>query len=66
MNPRLWLSQNYGALVAFVVFIIMFSVFIGFHSAGLTVPVVNTAANKAVLAALTGMASSRSIVPSGA
>ncbi len=65
MNPRLWLSQNYGALVAFVVFIIMFSVFIGFHSAGLTVPVVNTAANKAVLAALTGMAQTIPVLTGG-
>lgn len=65
MNLHLWLRQSYGALVAFVVFILMFTVFISFHPAGLTVPVATTAANKAVLAALTGMAQTIPVLTGG-
>ena len=51
---RLWLAQNYGALLALALFVLMFAIYIANHSAGLTVPVVTTAANKGVLLALVG------------
>ena len=37
---RLWLAQNYGALLALALFVLMFAIYIGNHAAGLTVPVV--------------------------
>ena len=36
---RLWLAQNYGALLALALFVLMFAIYIGNHAAGLTVPV---------------------------
>jgi ribose transport system permease protein len=62
---RLWLGQNYGALLALVLFIVMFAIYIGNHAAGLTVPVVTTAANKGVLLALVAMAQTLPILTGG-
>jgi ribose transport system permease protein len=62
---RLWLAQNYGALLALALFVLMFAIYIGNHAAGLTVPVVTTAANKAVLLALVAMAQTLPILTGG-
>jgi ribose transport system permease protein len=62
---RLWLSQNYGALLALALFILMFAIYVGNHAAGLTVPVVTTAANKGVLLALVAMAQTLPILTGG-
>jgi len=62
---RLWLGQNYGLLLAIAVFILMFTLYIANHSAGLTVPVVTTAANKAVLLALVAMAQTLPVLTGG-
>jgi len=64
-NLRLWLAQNYGPLLATAVFLLMFGVYIGNHSAGLTVPVVTTAANKGVLLALIAMAQTLPVLTGG-
>lgn len=61
----LWLRQNYGLLLAIAVFVLMFSLYISNHSAGLTVPVVTTAANKAVLLALVAMAQTLPVLTGG-
>ena len=62
---RLWLAQNYGMLLAIGVFASMFALYVSNHSAGLTVPVVITAANKAVLLALVAMAQTIPILTGG-
>jgi ribose transport system permease protein len=62
---RLRLSQNYGALLALALFILMFAIYVGNHAAGLTVPVVTTAANKGVLLALVAMAQTLPILTGG-
>ena len=62
---RLWFGQNYGPVLAIAVFVLMFGVYIGNHSAGLTVPVVTTAANKGVLLALVAMAQTLPILTGG-
>ena len=62
---RLWLGQNYGPVLALAVFVLMFALYIGNHSAGLTVPVVTTAANKGVLLALVAMAQTLPILTGG-
>lgn len=62
---RLWLAQNYGILLAIGVFALMFTLYISNHSAGLTVPVVTTAANKAVLLALVAMAQTVPVLTGG-
>ena len=62
---RLWLVQNYGPLLAFLVFALMFALFIANHPAGLTVPVMTTAANKAVLLALVAMAQTIPVLTGG-
>jgi ribose transport system permease protein len=62
---RLRLAQNYGALLALALFVLMFAIYIGNHGAGLTVPVVTTAANKGVLLALVAMAQTLPILTGG-
>jgi ribose transport system permease protein len=62
---RLWFAQNYGLLLAVLVFIGMFALYIGNHPVGLTVPVVTTAANKAVLLALVAMAQTLPVLTGG-
>jgi ribose transport system permease protein len=62
---RLLVAQNYGPLLALAVFVLMFAIYIGNHSAGLTVPVVTTAANKGVLLALVAMAQTLPILTGG-
>jgi ribose transport system permease protein len=62
---RLLLAQNYGPLLALAVFVLMFAIYVGNHAAGLTVPVVTTAANKGVLLALVAMAQTLPILTGG-
>ncbi len=62
---RLWLVQNYGLLLSVVLFALMFTLYIGNYSAGLTVPVAETAANKGVLLALVAMAQTLPVLTGG-
>ncbi|HYM30032.1 MAG TPA: ABC transporter permease [Candidatus Cybelea sp.] len=62
---RMRLAQNYGPLVAFGLFVLIFAVYIGNHPAGLTVAVATTAANKGVLLALVGMAQTLPVLTGG-
>jgi ribose transport system permease protein len=62
---RLLIAQNYGPLLALAVFVLMFAIYVGNHAAGLTVPVVTTAANKGVLLALVAMAQTLPILTGG-
>jgi len=62
---RLWIAQNYGMLLTIAVSVAMFALYIGKHSAGLTVPVATTAANKAVLLALVAMAQTLPVLTGG-
>jgi len=57
--------QNYGMLVGLGLFVLMFTIYIANHSAGLTVPVVTTAANKGVLLALVAMAQTMVVLTGG-
>ena len=62
---RLWLGQSYGPLLALAVFVLMFGLYIANHRAGLTVPVLTTAANKGVLLALVAMGQTLPILTGG-
>jgi ribose transport system permease protein len=68
MNPadlKLRISQGQGLIIAVTVFVLMFALYIANHPAGLTVPVVTTAANKAVLLALVAMAQTLPVLTGG-
>lgn len=68
MSPadlKLRLAQSQGLLIAVTVFVLMFALYIAYHPAGLTVPVVTTAANKAVLLALVAMAQTLPVLTGG-
>ena len=62
---KLRLGQSQGVILAIVVFVLMFTLYIANHPAGLTVPVVTTAANKAVLLALVAMAQTLPVLTGG-
>ena len=62
---KLRLGQSQGLILAAVVFVLMFTLYIANHPAGLTVPVVTTAANKAVLLALVAMAQTLPVLTGG-
>jgi ribose transport system permease protein len=62
---RLLLSQNYGPIVACIVFALMFSMYIANNNAGWKVAVLVTAANKAVILALVSMAQTLVILTRG-
>ena len=62
---KLRAGQNQGLLIAVAVFFAMFALYISNHPAGLTVPVVTTAANKAVLLALVAMAQTLPVLTGG-
>ncbi len=53
---RYHISHNLGTLTAVALFLLMFTIYISNHEAGLTPAVATTAANKAVLLALVAMA----------
>src|SRR5712691_8027027 len=62
---RLWISQRSGMLLAIALFLLMFTIYIGNHPAGLTVNVATTAANKGVLLALVAMAQTLPVLTGG-
>jgi ribose transport system permease protein len=62
---KLRLAQNYGMLLAILVFVLMFGLYIARNPTGLTADVVNTAANKGVLLALVAMAQTLSVLTGG-
>jgi ribose transport system permease protein len=62
---RYHLAHNLGLLTAIGLFILMFSIYIGNHSAGLNPAVATTAANKAVLLALVAMAQTLPVLTRG-
>lgn len=62
---RYHLSHNAGTLAAIGLFILMFGIYIGNHTVGLTPAVATTAANKAVLLALVAMAQTLPVLTRG-
>jgi len=62
---RYWLAEHKGTLLAVAVFVIMFGVYTGNHSAGFSSMVVMTAANKGVLLALVAMAQTLVVLTAG-
>src|SRR5258708_32347011 len=62
---RLWVAQRSGMLLAIALFLLMFTIYIGNHPAGLTVNVATTAANKGVLLALVAMAQTLPVLTGG-
>ncbi len=64
-DMKLRISQSQGLLIAITVFVLMFTLYITNHPAGLTVPVATTAANKAVLLALVAMAQTLPVLTGG-
>ena len=62
---QLWLRRNNGALLAVGVFVAMFGFYNFNHSAGFSVNVLTTAANKGVLLALVAMAQTIPVLTGG-
>jgi len=62
---RYRLGEHRGTLLAFVFFILMFTIYASNHPAGLTANVVQTAANKGVLLALVAMAQTFVVLTAG-
>jgi ribose transport system permease protein len=62
---RYRISHNLGTLAAVALFVLMFTIYITNHSAGLTPAVATTAANKAVLLALVAMAQTLPVLTRG-
>ena len=62
---RFWLAENRSTLIAFAIFIAMFTIYVTNHPAGFTANVVNTAANKGVLLALVAMAQTMVVITAG-
>jgi len=62
---RYRLSEHRGTLLAFVFFILMFTIYASNHPAGFTANVVQTAANKGVLLALVAMAQTFVVLTAG-
>ncbi|MFN0194417.1 MAG: ABC transporter permease [Aestuariivirga sp.] len=62
---RYFFSHNLGTLTAVGLFVLMFGIYVGNHSAGLNPAVAMTAANKAVLLALVAMAQTLPVLTRG-
>ena len=62
---RFWLAEQRGAIVAVVLFVAMFILYVANHPAGFTPNVVQTAANKGVLLALVAMGQTFVVLTSG-
>lgn len=62
---RYHFSHNLGTLTAIGLFVLMFTIYISNHQAGLTPAVATTAANKAVLLALVAMAQTLPVLTRG-
>ena len=59
------LAQNRGTLIAFALFVVMFTIYASNHPAGFSANVVQTAANKGVLLALVAMAQTLVVITAG-
>ncbi len=62
---RFWLNEQRGALIAVVLFLAMFTLYVTNHPAGFTPNVVQTAANKGVLLALVAMGQTFVVLTAG-
>jgi ribose transport system permease protein len=62
---RYWFADNRGTLLAILVFVVMFAIYTGNHSAGFSANVIMTAANKGVLLALVAMAQTMVVLTAG-
>ena len=62
---RYWFSEHRGTLLAVLVFIVMFAIYTGNHSAGFSANVIMTASNKGVLLALVAMAQTMVVLTAG-
>ena len=68
MNRQAWgfgLREHKGAIAAGAMFVVIFALYILNHPTGWTVPVITTAANKAVLLAVVAMAQTLPVLTSG-
>jgi ribose transport system permease protein len=64
-NLQYTIRQNLGVLLAITLFVVMFTIYVTNHQAGLNPNVVATAANKGVLLALVAMAQTLPILTAG-
>lgn len=62
---RYWFAEHRGALLALLVFVAMFAIYTGNHSAGFSANVITTASNKGVLLALVAMAQTMVVLTAG-
>ena len=62
---RYWLREQRETLLAFVAFVLMFTVYVANHPAGFTANVLTTASNKGVLLALVAMAQTLAVLTAG-
>ncbi|MGN6466760.1 MAG: ABC transporter permease [Rhizobiaceae bacterium] len=62
---KYWLAEQRGTLLAFLTFIVMFTIYVSNHPAGFTANVTQTAANKGVLLAFVAMAQAMVIITAG-
>ncbi|MDK1493525.1 ABC transporter permease [Sinorhizobium sp. 7-81] len=62
---RYWLNEQRGTLMGLAIFLLMFTVYIANHPAGLTANVAQTAANKGALFAFVAMAQTLVVITSG-
>ncbi|WEX74410.1 ABC transporter permease [Sinorhizobium numidicum] len=62
---RYWLNEQRGTLIGLAIFLMMFSVYIANHPAGLTANVAQTAANKGALLAFVAMAQALVVITAG-
>ncbi|WP_119304269.1 ABC transporter permease [Dongia deserti] len=62
---RYWFAENRGTLLAILVFVVMFAIYTGNHSAGFSANVITTASNKGVLLALVAMAQTMVVLTAG-
>jgi ribose transport system permease protein len=64
-DVRYWLGEHRATLLAVLVFVAMFAIYTGNHSAGFSANVVMTAANKGVVLALVAMAQTMVVLTAG-
>lgn len=62
---RYWLAEQRGTLIALAIFVVMFTIYIAHHPAGLTTNVAQTASNKGTLLALVAMAQTLVVITAG-
>jgi ribose transport system permease protein len=62
---RYWFGDNKAALLAVIVFVVIFAIYTGNHPAGFSANVVQTAANKGVLLALVAVAQTFVVLTAG-